>query len=1216
MLKFVILLACLVGIAQAGLLINRDGLIQRISGQRLSNEKSDVSDRISRMTQEQLQRQKFLLDVLYNLNEPIVGAESCRVSQFPGLDLNLYENGMEDDVLRRAVDLVRSNSLIGKNVQYDITDENQTEQLFLIYRLLVSARDWTTFQSNVEYLRGVLNNVLFVNAVVLSLRNRPDSEMFIIPALNEILPEYYYNEELVNKVRSLDLNNIMDSESTSTRPNYDYAGINRLADILGPQIGMQIMNKTKLWMPWRQMRMDMAMRKMDGEKPMMQYQKDNRVILPVETNRRPMGLLLDDVDFRSFVQNLLNDFIIQTETGRYVQPNEENDRIIPENRFYEQDRSIPMNRVNTDESVNVLPRVSLNRDQNNVEFGMGLGNLREVSADNDRLLYLNRRRLGGLQDTRFEENEPIRNRFVDDVGIRYRRDVSDMSYPGYYMRDGQENPRYDASLPTVDINNDRLLYINRRRMQPDVSPALNYGEIFQNSASQMENRKSFGYLADRDNSIAYEGRRNYEGIQGEASIYNPRRYNEDIPREASIYGPRRYYEDIPREPFVYGPRRYNEDIPREPSVYGPRRYYEDIPREPSNYDSSRYYEDIPREPSNYDSSRYYEDVPRRVAGYEPRSNVGYERQGEEQSKDRFVNKDQYGYGKDEYGMDYNSRKEPGRSKSMMKKQKGKSARRSSIGKEGPSRYDKSMNNQYADMRDEQKSFNDDVPRRMMFERPGGDYVRYQDFMENRPERMMYGKSNVGGRYPVEDRFAYYENREDARSPINMERMSDDAAMFESSRPRRLARYDDKLILEQLRGSEILLYNLQQITARINMERISYGLQDIADLLISPNENRFNNPRLPMEQRFALRLNDMRLRSLTSRVLLDKIRVIEDILQRIVQMNLKSQMMDVDSMIKDILIGRVGNVGVVSVLRDVLPQTNLNRFNRIGIELNDPIVQYILRRIVRIIDQQRENVLGAYPQEQLEEPGVTINYVEIDRLSTYVEAVDSDLVNLLDPKFNVLRQGQNLVVAREQRLNQKTFTIDYDISVASPERVIVRTFLGPKVDVAGRELNLEDIRRDFIMLDAVVADLNAGRNVIRRKSRDIAWTSRDTTPYTTIYQQVLNAMSSAPQARIVSTKTEVVGQRCRFPQRLLIPRGQPTGLQMQMLIIVSRINESDRLLNNLQVDDETICGLGLGSVALDSRPLGFPLDRPLENVDKFIAMSNVQMVDINIYHDDK
>ncbi|KAH8370928.1 hypothetical protein KR093_005559 [Drosophila rubida] len=401
----------------------------------------------------------------------------------------------------------------------------------------------------------------------------------------------------------------------------------------------------------------------------------------------------------------------------------------------------------------------------------------------------------------------------------------------------------------------------------------------------------------------------------------------------------------------------------------------------------------------------------------------------------------------------------------------------------------------------------------------------------------------------------------------------------------------------MRRSEMLLHTLRQLLARLNQERIALRLSGEQEL------PRIAMPSQDQEQRYALRLNEMRLDSRRNRALITQLNAIENTLQLAVdqvrrERNNLSMERDtairVERALAEVVLGRLGDTGILRLLREQL-QDGDRRIDSLdlGIDLNDRVLRYTLTRILSIVDEQRVQQLGVYDRQQLELQDVAINDVRVSELRTRLEDVDMDVSQLLEQP----QQMQMLV--RQRRLNNRPFTIDLEISSQRAQNVIIRLMMGPREGGS-----LEQRRQQFVLLEAINVPLQAGRNRIQQRSTNIGWTTRDVTPISEIYRRVMSTMRGQREELLID---ELVGETGRFPQRLLLPRGRREGLPMQLLVIVSPIERRAQI-----VPQNTAGMMGISVATIeDGRSLGYPLDRRIDNEEQLLRLPNVYMQDVLI-----
>lgn len=996
---------------------------------------------IDRMSLEDLQLQKFILDIVQNIRQPLQQSELINLDVGLIADSQRYRGGI-DKVMQNVIDLDRQRRLLDEHQVYSVGRLEHVQQLRGIYRLLARAQDFDTLRRNVVYLRRNINPVLLVNALALAIRDREDTQTLIVPAVQELLPELYLDEEVIQQVRSVL------SEQTQ-RPT--------LMDIVGMR--QRAMNPVmSILMPWREIHMQMALRKQQNIQNVL---GQKRVVVRAENQGQVEGtsLLTDDIELQNFVQNLIQELalledVTQLEQSQLINNDQREEQWVGRQRVQYQDNNQERD-LGQDVDTGRLLRVSRRRllEQQDEYQGQNI-----YGNQKDRFQRLLRR------DDDNDDNDDDDDQDIRMGRVQLQRGISQ----GGLRIGGARN------LPTVSVNSDRLLHVSRRRL----------------NAIQQDQQQD-----------QLNGRQRFMGLVRGDRLSEGRRVGQ----------------------------------------------LDDVRQERQN---------------NWQKQDYILTQGRTFGVQQERQN--YADQLESVSRD------------DERLVHINRRRLNQDNQDIQQQQMNFPRRINSIG-EG---------------------------RRVMGERP----IQDEDILklirgENRLKLMTDDEILEMLQRNRQQRLQKHQNDDD-------DDVNDDDVNVVHRQGLRSRRSLPNLRQQNNRLSEIVLHNLRQLVARLNQESIAQGQ------LIEEQQQLINNPRLTQSERYALRLNQIRINSQRSRQVLAQIGQIEQRIQEVIgqvlnQVNvnsLRGQVIDqrqVESLIADVLLGRLGQVGIMTIIRQVVQDNNIEQIDRtgLGIRLSDPVVQYTLRRIVRIVDEQREQILGGYRQEQLQMRGVSINDVRVDKLRTRIEEHELDLSNLVEQQVQGIQQE---IVGRQRRLNNKAFTIDMDITSDQDQDAIIRIFLGPAEDQQGRQgASLDERRRDFVLLDAIQVQLENGRNRIHRRSIDIPWTTSDVTPLVEIYRQVMLQLKGQQAQQVVGIQ-QLVGENGRFPQHLLLPRGRPEGLPMQLLVVVSPLVE-------LQVQDVVpAITIGIGSASLrDARPLGYPLDRPIHNEQELLQLTNVLLQDVVI-----
>lgn len=285
-------------------------------------------------------------------------------------------------------------------------------------------------------------------------------------------------------------------------------------------------------------------------------------------------------------------------------------------------------------------------------------------------------------------------------------------------------------------------------------------------------------------------------------------------------------------------------------------------------------------------------------------------------------------------------------------------------------------------------------------------------------------------------------------------------------------------------------------------------------------------------------------------------------------------------------------------------------------LRDPAFYQLYGRLIRYYLQWKTK-LEPYTEAEIGFEGVEIETVEMDRLTTYFDTFDADITNAVDiepvaveaPKGPVTKfgkkankNGEDLVIkARQWRLNHLPFSLKLAINSPKVQKAIVKVFLGPKFDEVGNEIDINENRENFYEIDKSVVDLKAGRTIVVRSSSKFTFYSNDRTSFFELYKAVMLAVTS--ETKLPATFTQ---STCGFPQRLMLPKGKKTGFPVQFFVIVSEYRSPSTWVIQKDWFSSSNCRRDI-----DARPLGFPLDRDID--ESVWYKPNMKYIETAIYH---
>ncbi|XP_059045621.1 sex-specific storage-protein 1-like [Achroia grisella] len=436
-----------------------------------------------------------------------------------------------------------------------------------------------------------------------------------------------------------------------------------------------------------------------------------------------------------------------------------------------------------------------------------------------------------------------------------------------------------------------------------------------------------------------------------------------------------------------------------------------------------------------------------------------------------------------------------------------------------------------------------------------------------------------------------------------------------------------------RRGEVMWYTYQQLLGRLRLERLSHMMCDIQPLNLDGTLEEGYWPKilLPTGDEMPVRHNNLEIvneNNIKYKLLIeDNERIIRDGIKKgyIVthdgtSISLKKPD-DIENLSRLVLGGYFSKEeqnGRWSKLR-TLPEILLsygtynmgkNTYVPTAVDmyttaLRDPGTWRSLKLISEYFTLFKE-MLPRYTREEIDFPGVKIEQVSTDKLVTMMDDYDVDITNALYlDQTEMKNQRPDMVyVARMRRLNHQRFKINVEVVSDKAVDSVVRIFLGPKMDCMGRYISLNDKRNSMVEIDSFLHKLETGKNTIVRDSQDLNNVIQER-PWTRhIWER---AMDTSGGARTLDGWW--YKSRIGYPNRLLLPLGSLGGITYQIFVIVTPVRTGLTLpaLDMNIAKERRSCRW---SVCMDTMPLGFPFDRPIDEVNFYT--SNMKFQDVVVY----
>ncbi|XP_075154190.1 arylphorin subunit A4-like [Haematobia irritans] len=433
-------------------------------------------------------------------------------------------------------------------------------------------------------------------------------------------------------------------------------------------------------------------------------------------------------------------------------------------------------------------------------------------------------------------------------------------------------------------------------------------------------------------------------------------------------------------------------------------------------------------------------------------------------------------------------------------------------------------------------------------------------------------------------------------------------------------------LDQDRRGEYFVYGVRQILARYYLERLSHGYGEIPTvnhhaivehgynpqllhhngLAFSSRHNDYDNNKFGNQQIYK---NFDTVRKRLSKAIENGFLVLKN--GTSIDLRQPSAIGIIGNMMQGNVDGEFGHFWlqwVYMYFAGVQPQASTYEpevFLNFETLLRDPLFYMSLKKLPSHFYLFHEYI-EPYTREDLLLPGVSITQVQVSKLLTYFDLHDYDVSNLVQHKITFIDgefKWDKILMARQSRLNHKNFDILLIIESEKFLPVVIRTFLGPKYDEHGRVISLKENRKNIWELDKGIYHLSQGTNHINITSTLFRNNAADRLTYSQRYHQ----MAHNPN----DFNDDFPHNFCGFPDHLILPRGWPQGMPMQLFFIVSPYHGPT---DTATLDGhQNICNVGSGKRHLDDLPFGYPFDREINEYEFFTP--NMFFKDVKIYHED-
>ncbi|XP_037815722.1 larval serum protein 1 gamma chain [Lucilia sericata] len=146
-----------------------------------------------------LEKQKFLFEIVHQLQEPLQNDEWLNAGKTLVLDKDLYLDF--NTLMEKFIMKANASTLLPRNDIFYLTDKTHLEELKGLYYFLYNAKDFETLRQNICWARLQVQPQMFVYALTQTLMKREDFKGLILPKIYEIWPQHFLSDKYIHKLK-------------------------------------------------------------------------------------------------------------------------------------------------------------------------------------------------------------------------------------------------------------------------------------------------------------------------------------------------------------------------------------------------------------------------------------------------------------------------------------------------------------------------------------------------------------------------------------------------------------------------------------------------------------------------------------------------------------------------------------------------------------------------------------------------------------------------------------------------------------------------------------------------------------------------------------------------------------------------------------------------------------------------------------------------------
>lgn len=177
-----------------------------------------MTDKTKYAEEDFLKKQKVFFEIFMNVWQPEIHNKYFdEAKNFNYVDFK--DKITNEDAYNCFVECYEK-GFIGMEEVFSPMLEWQNHQMLSLFKAFYYAKDWDTFYKLMVWARFHINPGMFIQAVTMTVLHRNDFAGFILPAIYEISPFYFFNSYVVTKTRKMWMQGVNNLEKVDNIHTY------------------------------------------------------------------------------------------------------------------------------------------------------------------------------------------------------------------------------------------------------------------------------------------------------------------------------------------------------------------------------------------------------------------------------------------------------------------------------------------------------------------------------------------------------------------------------------------------------------------------------------------------------------------------------------------------------------------------------------------------------------------------------------------------------------------------------------------------------------------------------------------------------------------------------------------------------------------------------------------------------------------------------------